>query len=276
MKKSLWKKSIGRMLLAAALLLTGCGGNRAGAAEAEAASAASPEDYFVWEGNIIKGLTDSGKEQKKIVIPARCEGMEELPFHETAVEEVSFESDRDIPLNGALSISGLKVIRLPAELSVIGSHEFWLCAKLETITVPGSVKSIGDFAFCQCESLKEVIFEEGELESIGEYVFDLSNALEKAKLPDSLKEIGQGAFEGKAGLTELTLPKNIRKIEGRAFLNTGITDVYIPEEVELEEIRELSFGVLGQELTAHVKKGSWCDEHYDEYLAPIFDRKAYD
>ncbi|RBI34055.1 leucine-rich repeat domain-containing protein, partial [Metamycoplasma hominis] len=41
---------------------------------------------------------------------------------------------------------------------------------MESITIPGSVKEIGESAFSGCENLKEVILNEG-LERIGDYAF---------------------------------------------------------------------------------------------------------
>ncbi|WP_181817595.1 leucine-rich repeat protein, partial [Metamycoplasma hominis] len=43
-------------------------------------------------------------------------------------------------------------------------------AKIESITIPGSVKEIGESAFSGCKNLKEVILNEG-LEKIGAKAF---------------------------------------------------------------------------------------------------------
>lgn len=277
MKKKL--KFLGVILLSSAMFF-GCGQKSNVSSQEKKQEEKKPEqkeEFFEWEGNEIKGLTEEGKKQKEIVIPARCEGLQGFPFHDTEVESVRFESDKDIPLNAALSLSNLKTIELPAELTVIGDQEFWYCEALEQITIPGKVKSIGTFAFQQCTALKEVRVEGESLTTIGNYVFDLCPSLERMNLPDSVTDIGKSVFENRRGMKgELTLPKSIKRIGDKAFLNTEITDVYIPEEVELEEIHELSFGAADISVTAHIKQGSWCDQNFDTVLAPVFGQKSYD
>lgn len=275
MKKRSWKLWL--MAFCAVEALTACGGKQTTAGKADkVGEEKTEEDCFEWEDNFIVGLTESGKKQKSIVIPARCEGLKELPFHDTEVEEVRFESDRDIPLNGALGLSNLKKVELPGKLCIIGPQEFWQCGQLERITIPGTVTSIGDYAFQECGSLKEVNIEEGALESLGSYVFLHCDALESVTLPDHLASIGKGAFEQLENLKTITLPKGIKKIDDNAFLNSGVTDVYIPEEVSLDEIYETSFGAMDHKVTAHIKKGSWCDQNFEERLKIVFDEKSYE
>ena len=52
----------------------------------------------------------------------------------------------------------LESITLPNTLKTIGDHAFWDCYSLETITLPNSLKSIGDSAFTYCDSLNEANF----------------------------------------------------------------------------------------------------------------------
>lgn len=66
------------------------------------ASASLSEDNFEWDGNIIIALTATGAKQKSIIIPERCEGFNGMIFAdiENEIAYVSFESDKDIDLNG--------------------------------------------------------------------------------------------------------------------------------------------------------------------------------
>ena len=66
---------------------------------------------------------------------------------------------------------------------------------IESVSIPASVKVIGDTAFAGCEHLKEVLIaDKSQLEQIGASAFYLCPSLESIRIPASLKEIGTGAF----------------------------------------------------------------------------------
>ncbi|WP_373939495.1 leucine-rich repeat domain-containing protein, partial [Metamycoplasma hominis] len=75
--------------------------------------------------------------------------------------------------------------------------------KIESISIPGSVKEIGKYAFSGCEYLKEVILNEG-LEKIGAEAFYKTN-IKSITIPGSVKEIGEGAFFNCINLKEVIL-----------------------------------------------------------------------
>ena len=64
---------------------------------------------------------------------------------------------------------------------------------IESVVIPGSVKSIGVSAFADSERLRTVVLEEG-LESIGNYAFHNCPLLEEPVIPKSMTSIGEGAF----------------------------------------------------------------------------------
>lgn len=58
--------------------------------------------------------------------------------------------------SGAVEDHYLESIELPQTLESIGEWAFHNCNKLEKITIPANVKSIGKWAFCGCRNLKEI------------------------------------------------------------------------------------------------------------------------
>ncbi len=50
-------------------------------------------------------------------------------------------------------------------------------------------------------------------------------------LPDSITKIEYSAFSDCSSLKEIKLPKNLKKIEGRTFYNSGLESITIPENV---------------------------------------------
>lgn len=117
----------------------------------------------------------------------------------------------------------LKSIKLPAALQGIGEYVF--CGSgIETLSVPASVASIGDFAFSECRQLKSVSLADGSaqlgrglffacpefvtfhaegIERFPDYLFAADPLYDASPLTPSLKHIGDYALKdtGAATLT---------------------------------------------------------------------------
>ena len=81
---------------------------------------------------------------------------------------------------GTVEITGYsgkdKEVVIPSELdgkivAGIAEKAFYCHEDITSVTIPESVKSIGDYAFCQCTNLDTIIIPEGE-QDIGEWVFE--------------------------------------------------------------------------------------------------------
>lgn len=80
---------------------------------------------------------------------------------------------------------------IPEGVMTIGDNCFTSFEKLTSVTLPSTLKKIGDSAFYHT-GLQKVTFPEG-LETIGEYAF-YGTSLTEADLPASLKRVGTAAF----------------------------------------------------------------------------------
>lgn len=85
----------------------------------------------------------------------------------------------------------------------------------KTITIPPSVKTIGENAFMECYNLKEISISEGTEEIKAGTFWDCSN-LKKVTLPPTVKSIGENAFLECMNLTDINIEKTI-KITAGAF-----------------------------------------------------------
>ncbi len=83
--------------------------------------------------------------------------------------------------------TNLKSIALPNTLTEIGAAAF-TASGLEQVTIPGSVKVIGEKAFQESESLKTVVIEEG-VQQLKQDAFRFCSSLERIELPASLTEM---------------------------------------------------------------------------------------
>ncbi len=118
----------------------------------------------------------------------------------TGLTQVVFADAASVAEGHALTIGDsafedcyyLADIVLPAYLTEIGNRAFVECSRsLTEITVPGSVKTVGNEAFTICRSLVTVTFEEG-VETIGKEVFKNCGSLKTVNFPASLVSVAEG------------------------------------------------------------------------------------
>jgi hypothetical protein len=229
----------------------------------------SDDGYFIIEdkkdGPTLEGLTDKGKKQETLVIPAGV--LIGCTLKDSIVKHVSFESDDDIDLDYLLSgIDTLETVELPANLTVLPPID--CCHNLKEITIPKGVTEIPFNTFFADDALVTVTIE-GDVTVIGDNAFMQCYALENINIPDSVTEIGPQAFSKCTSLGTVTLPKGLKVIGRNAFSNNdgGIDTVIVPEEMELEDWVKHSFDQGKAEYTVIVVEGSWADIHFDE----VFD-----
>ena len=110
--------------------------------------------------------------------------------------------------------SNLTSIELPQCLQVIGKRAFVGTAITE-LTVYRKLKTISDYAFWKCSSLKAINLASTSLVSIGDYAF-MGTSIRTLKLPYSLQTIGIKAF-AKAQITKIFFNEELQEINVKAF-----------------------------------------------------------
>lgn len=100
----------------------------------------------------------------------------------------------------------------------ISDYAFANNSSLTSLTIPSSIKKIGNNAFIWCENLKTVTFKKG-VNSLGESAFSNCTSLQKVILPSSLKKIPSFAFGDCTSLTTVTLPSKVTTLSDFAFYN---------------------------------------------------------
>lgn len=262
------KRALVVLLGGSMLLLSACGAT-AGENGTISEKNVADESYFEWDEygeneNIIIGLTEEGKNQAKLTIPKRCEGFGGSVFAgSTQVETVEFESNKDIVLNNAfMGSETVKTVSLPEELTIISDQAFSSAYAVEKIVIPKAITQIGEYSFCDCRNLKEVVFQGQSVKELGASAFSGCENLETVTLPNSIVSIKDHCFYGCKGLTSLTLPKEVKSLDSLLLMLSGVTDIYIPAEVQLNDVANDALQT-GRTTSVHVQNGSWAAESLD-------------
>lgn len=104
---------------------------------------------------------------------------------------------------------------------------------LQNITIPGSVKAIGDDAFAGCIKLKSVVIPNG-VTAINEQTFIGCTSLEKVVIPDGIKYIWARAFANCESLTDINIPSSTGCLGEYSFYNCcSLTEFTIPDSVTI-------------------------------------------
>lgn len=136
-----------------------------------------------------------------IGLAAFVEGLSESSLTEIKVDpENPYFSEKD---GVVFSKDGTKLIVFPSGRSgdyqipdgtvSVGDYAFYYCVNVSSITVPGSVRSLGEGAFGNCSSLTKAVLNEG-LEEIGEYAFQSSSGIRDIIIPASVKSVGKNGL----------------------------------------------------------------------------------
>ena len=121
---------------------------------------------------------------------------------------------------------GCKNTTIPNSVTTIGNFAFCYCWGLTSIIIPNSVTVIGKCAFEGCIGLTSVEIG-NKVTSIGRYAFYNCQGLTSINIPNSVTEIGDNAFYCCDRLTSIVIPNSVTKIGNEAFKNCWmLADVY--------------------------------------------------
>ncbi len=104
--------------------------------------------------------------------------------------------------------------------------------KVEDISLPSTLTSIGGSVFEGCKSLKSIVIPEG-VTYLSQHAFKDCIALEDIKLPDSLLEVEPYTFEGCTSLRSIVIPDKVKKVRLTWFAGcTSLISITFGESVQ--------------------------------------------
>uniref|UniRef100_UPI0040578DC3 leucine-rich repeat protein n=1 Tax=Alistipes sp. TaxID=1872444 RepID=UPI0040578DC3 len=129
----------------------------------------------------------------------------------------------------SIACAGLSEYRLPDNIHSIadcGCNCMWFNG-FERLIVPGSVETIGNYAFAESWGMKEFILEEG-VKYIGDSVFEGMAHLQKVVLPRSIETIGSSVFNGNTNLNLYLYATTPPTINSDTFSSYYNVNIYLP------------------------------------------------
>lgn len=149
----------------------------------------------------------------------------------TALSSISLSDTVTEIGDNAFEGSGLTEITLPTSVKDIGEKAFFNCNALTTATVKGNVTIINERTFSECNLLESVELP-NSVETIDSNAFAKCPVLNNFAFPTGLKTINTHAFAMCAALTSAHLPVGVTTLETAVFGGcSSLSSVKLPNTI---------------------------------------------
>ena len=129
------------------------------------------------------------------------------------------------------SYSSITNVELSRTIDKIADYAFCNCQILKEVILPSNLKEIGRYAFGECVALTNINIPEG-VSVLQEGTFNGCNKMSGVTLPSTLTYIGDSCFRQCNALTHVDLPQSLSEIDYNAFAYCGnLTSLTIPDSV---------------------------------------------
>ncbi|MBP5788509.1 MAG: leucine-rich repeat protein, partial [Kiritimatiellae bacterium] len=208
----------------------------AGAMLSMGSASASAEVRWLYEENGDGTVTVTGVEPAagNLTMPEELEGMAVTAVGTNAFKYCTglmgmavAQGVTNIGEEAFFHCDGLTNVTFGTNVTSIGIRAFWACRSLPAVEIPAGVTHIGRSAFYECFSLGSAVLPEG-VTSVEESLFEFCSSLTNVTLGAGVTNIGEDAFNECTSLAAVTLPEGVASIEKRAFQDSGLTAVRIP------------------------------------------------
>ena len=187
---------------------------------------------------------------------SKCEKLNGLNFQTTKLKVIE-----DYAFNACTNI---ETIVFNGEIEYIGAYAFYKCAMLNSLTLPDSVKELGNRSFGNCTKLGSIAFGKG-LTKIGERAFQNAQELKKIVIPSNIVEIGNYAFYKCFNVEEIVLEEGVEIIGDNAFFGLNkLQRLTLPNSIKsigkyafkgCEYLQSVVIGENVQSISAHAFYG---------------------
>lgn len=229
-----------------------------------------PEGLNVLDNSIFASCT----KLETVVLPEGIQKINDNVFDGcTSLRDINFPDHLDKIGIAAFRETSLKEVEIPEKVGIISESVFENCLLLEKVTLHNRITAIRKAAFRNDSKITEMILPR-ELKLIGQYAFEgiqikeitipyfVQRIEEKAfyniatlenltfainqrpgrrMKPTALTFIGTSAFENCILGDDLIIPNTVATIQTRAFANSGVKNVVLPDNEGFTAIAEETF-----------------------------------
>ncbi|MEE0929960.1 MAG: TasA family protein [Acutalibacteraceae bacterium] len=131
-----------------------------------------------------------------------------------------------IYIGNAFAGSGLETVIIEEGITELGKSCFANAKKLNTVTLPNTLKTIGEYAFCECTSLTNITIP-NSVTTIKRYAF-INSGLTNITIPNSVTTMEDSVFAGCKNLQTVVFSNNMNTIPDSMFAScTNLTSFTI-------------------------------------------------
>lgn len=151
---------------------------------------------------------------------------------ELSVSEAAAVTDIDV-FSSNHEIRSFDELRYFTGVTSLCTAAFQNCTSLRRISIPATVKEIGNYAFDGCYSLEDIFIPEGTLERVGIQAFSSCTSLTHVQLPATVTYIGESTFSFCTSLQSVNIPDGVTEIGPNTFASCmELPSIYIPCSVK--------------------------------------------
>lgn len=148
-------------------------------------------------------------------------------------------------------------VSIPNSIISIGEYAFCDCKRLSSVIMSNGILNVERGVFSGCENLSQINIPEGVI-TISERAFESCFALTSVNIPKSVTTIGDSAFFSCLTLSRIEIPNGVKSIGDFAFsVCVGLSDVILSNE--LTGIGEFAFADC-EKLIVHAPSGSFAEQ----------------
>ena len=226
---------LGAMLLAVTSLPLQCISAETTTGSIVAEEEAAPLAYDIFLYTVTDGSVTLSGCDRTLLAQAMLEGTYPIdaPYQITIPAEIDGMPVTAIGDNAFANVTLSRkyfAVTVPDSVKTLGNGAFQNTLSLVSVTLPEAMTHIGSEAFSKSTRLAAVTMPK-TLETLGEKVFAGCTALKTASIPDGITEIPTGTFMTCTAMDSVTLPEGITAIGISAFQNCSAADLFVPETV---------------------------------------------
>ena len=229
-----------------------------------------PEEFTVTDG-VLEAVDADAVEDGRLTLPYGIrKTAPELLKDRSEITELILPPGLEELTGYAFSGTAIREIRLPESLVRLDGQVFENCTELETVVLPESMTALRGELFRNCPKLRYIFyggdkltcddtcFDEGKTpellyrrprserhdwlgKTFSDALFDVRDgvllrykgdeSITEVDIPEGVQCIAVACFKDMTHITAVSFPDTLRELVGWEFVNTGLKEVYIPDNL---------------------------------------------